>query len=106
MGLGTEPGKLMPRVPLRHGEGSKDHLTSFEGLANAVTPRLIPLYAIGVFTGFTISQTGLVRHWHSQRTPRWLLHAALNGTGAILTATATAVFAPARRAVPPRRQPR
>lgn len=33
MGLGTEPGKVMPRVPLRHGEGSKDHLTSFEGLA-------------------------------------------------------------------------
>ena len=59
---------------------------------NAVTARLIPLYAIGVFTGFTISQTGLVRHWHSQRTPRWLLHAALNGVGAILTATATAVF--------------
>ena len=41
-------------------------------------------YAIGVFTGFTISQAGLVR--------RWQLHAALNGTGAILTATATAVF--------------
>jgi Amino acid permease len=60
---------------------------------NAVTTRLIPLYAIGVFTGFTISQTGLVRHWLSQRTPRWLLHAALNGAGAILTATATAVFA-------------
>ena len=49
---------------------------------DADTARLIPLYAIGVFTGFTISQTGLVRHWHSQRTPRWLLRAALNGTGA------------------------
>ena len=49
---------------------------------NADTARLIPLYAIGVFTGFTISQTGLVRHWHSQRTPRWLLRAAVNGTGA------------------------
>ena len=59
---------------------------------NADTARLIPLYAIGVFTGFTISQTGLVRHWHSQRTPRWLLRAALNGTGAVLTATATVVF--------------
>jgi len=97
-------------VPLRHGEGNKDHLTSFGGLAalsldalavlaavlliavNAETARLIPLYAIGAFTGFTISQTGLVRHWYSQRTPRWLLHAALNGAGAILTATATAVF--------------
>jgi len=59
---------------------------------NAVTARLIPLYAIGVFIGFTISQTGLVRHWHSQRPPRWMLRAALNGTGAVLTATAAAVF--------------
>jgi amino acid transporter len=59
---------------------------------NAETARLIPLYAIGVFTGFTISQAGMVRHWHGQRTPRWQLRAALNGTGAVLTATATAVF--------------
>jgi hypothetical protein len=59
---------------------------------NAVTARLIPLYAIGVFTGFTISQTGLVRHWHSLRTPRWMLHAALNGVGATLTAIAAVVF--------------
>src|SRR5579859_7200334 len=55
---------------------------------NAETARLIPLYAIGVFIGFTISQTGLVRHWHGQRSPRWRLRAALNGTGAVLTATA------------------
>ena len=33
MGLGTARGKAMPRVPLRPGEGNKDHLTSFEGLA-------------------------------------------------------------------------
>jgi amino acid transporter len=59
---------------------------------NAVTVRLIPLYAIGVFTGFTISQTGLVRHWHSQRARHWMPRAALNGIGAILTATATVVF--------------
>jgi Amino acid permease len=59
---------------------------------NAVTSKLIPLYAIGVFTGFTISQTGLVRHWRSQRPPRWTLRAALNGTGAVLTATATVVL--------------
>jgi hypothetical protein len=61
-------------------------------VVNAATARLIPLYAIGVFTGFTISQTGLVRHWYDQRSPRWLLRAALNGIGAVLTATATAVF--------------
>jgi amino acid transporter len=59
---------------------------------NATTARLIPLYAIGVFIGFTISQTGMVRHWHGQRSPRWWLRAGLNGTGAVLTATATAVF--------------
>src|SRR5580704_9243836 len=59
---------------------------------NATTARLIPLYAIGVFIGFTISQTGMVRHWYGQRSPRWWLRAALNGTGAVLTATATAVF--------------
>jgi hypothetical protein len=59
---------------------------------NAVTARLIPLYAIGVFIGFTISQTGLVRHWHGLRPPGWMLRAALNGTGAVLTATATVVF--------------
>src|SRR6202451_812732 len=58
----------------------------------ATTARLIPLYAIGVFIGFTISQTGMVRHWHGQRSPHWRLRAALNGTGAVLTATAAAVF--------------
>jgi len=61
-------------------------------VVNADTARLIPLYAIGVFIGFTISQTGMVRHWHGQRSPHWRLRAALNGTGAILTATAAAVF--------------
>ncbi len=59
---------------------------------NAVTGRLIPLYAIGVFIGFTISQTGLVRHWYGRRSPRWMLRAAVNGAGAVLTATAAAVF--------------
>ncbi|MCW2638269.1 MAG: amino acid permease [Dactylosporangium sp.] len=59
---------------------------------NAVTERLIPLYAIGVFIGFTISQSGLVRHWYGRRSPRWAVRAALNGTGAVLTATAAAVF--------------
>jgi amino acid transporter len=56
------------------------------------THRLIPLFAIGVFLGFTISQTGLVRHWARTRTPGWLLRASLNGFGAVLTGTATGVF--------------
>src|ERR1700722_3449664 len=63
---------------------------------NAVTARLIPLYAIGVFTGFTISQTGLVHHWHGLRSPGWVLRAALNGIGALLTAVAAVVFVAAK----------
>jgi amino acid transporter len=59
---------------------------------NADTNRLLPLFAIGVFIGFTISQTGLVRHWHSQRSPGWLGRAVLNATGAVLTAAAAIVF--------------
>src|SRR5215467_3435097 len=53
---------------------------------------LIPLFAIGVFTGFTLSQSGLVVHWWRTRPPRWEFRAALNGLGATVTAIATAVF--------------
>ena len=59
---------------------------------DAATDRLIPLYAIGVFTGFTVSQTGLVRHWHRERPPGWRRRAALNGFGAVLTLVAALVF--------------
>jgi amino acid transporter len=56
------------------------------------TLTLIPLFAIGVFTGFTLSQAGLVVHWWRARPPRWRHRAAINGLGAIVTAVATAVF--------------
>ncbi|MDR0342996.1 MAG: APC family permease, partial [Nocardiopsaceae bacterium] len=59
---------------------------------NGNTLRLIPLFAIGVFTGFTLSQTGLVVHWRQTRPPRWRHRAILNGTGAIITAVATVIF--------------
>jgi hypothetical protein len=52
----------------------------------------MPLYAIGVFTGFTLSQIGLVRHWHQQKPRRWWARAGLNGTGAAMTAVATVIF--------------
>ena len=58
---------------------------------NAETQRLIPLFTIGVFIGFTISQLGLVRHWVTDRPPNWRWRAALNGLGATLTAIAVAV---------------
>ncbi len=60
--------------------------------SGAKTASLIPLYAIGVFIGFTLSQVGLVRHWLSTRQGRWRARIALNGTGAVMTAVATVVF--------------
>ncbi|WP_222869792.1 APC family permease [Actinomadura decatromicini] len=59
---------------------------------DARTNRLLPLFAVGVFTGFTISQIGLVTHWARARPPRWAGKALLNGTGAALTAVATLVL--------------
>ena len=56
------------------------------------TLALIPLYAIGVFTGFTLSQSGLVVHWRRTRPPRWRYRASLNGLGAAATGVATVVF--------------
>jgi amino acid transporter len=60
--------------------------------SGARTTSLIPLYAIGVFIGFTISQIGLVRHWHRERPSHWRGRLALNGTGAVMTAIAGVVF--------------
>jgi hypothetical protein len=59
---------------------------------DAKTNSLIPLFTIGVFIGFTLSQVGLVRHWSKTRPPRWRLRAALNGTGAVMTTVAVFVF--------------
>jgi hypothetical protein len=55
------------------------------------THALIPLYAIGVFTAFTLSQAGMVLHWWKEHGPRWLPHAVMNGFGAIATAVVVAV---------------
>jgi amino acid transporter len=56
------------------------------------TLTLIPLFAIGVFTGFTLSQTGLVVHWRRTRPRRWQYRAIVNGTGAAVTGLATVIF--------------
>jgi amino acid transporter len=58
----------------------------------AQTNRLIPLFTIGVFVGFTISQIGLVRHWFKERPRHWRVRAALNGAGALMTGVAVVVF--------------
>jgi len=55
------------------------------------TQALVPLFAVGVFIGFTLSQVGMVRHWHSQRSSGWLYRAWINGIGAVLTFTAAVI---------------
>ena len=54
-------------------------------LFDGITDRLIPLYAIGVFMAFTLSQAGMVVHWNRHRGPGWKRHAAVNGIGALAT---------------------
>jgi amino acid transporter len=49
------------------------------------THALIPLYMIGVFVSFTLSQAGMVLHWRTLRGPGWRTSAAINGFGAIVT---------------------
>ena len=50
------------------------------------TSALIPLYAIGVFVCFTLSQAGMVRHWFKSKDRGWRRRAVLNGLGAVATA--------------------
>ena len=67
----------------------------FRGSTNA----LIPLYAIGVFMSFTLSQAGMVRHWLTERGPAWRRSALVNGIGAVVTGIVVVVFAIAKFAL-------
>ena len=52
---------------------------------------LIPLYAVGVFTGFTMSQAGMVVHHWRLKEPRWRASLAINAVGAVTTGVVLAV---------------
>lgn len=54
---------------------------------------LVPLYTIGVFLAFTLSQSGLVRRWRRLRNPGWQLSMVINTFGAIVTGTVLVVVA-------------
>lgn len=56
------------------------------------TTRLIPLYAIGVFLAFTLSQSGMVAHRLRQRGSSWGLKALISGFGATVTTAVLIVF--------------
>ncbi|HUC55518.1 MAG TPA: APC family permease [Candidatus Cybelea sp.] len=54
-------------------------------LFDGVTDKLIPLYAVGAFLAFTLSQFGMVVHWRKNRGAHWLKSAFINGLGGIVT---------------------
>ena len=62
-------------------------LTLFGG----ITDRLIPLYAVGAFLAFTLSQAGMVAHWRRKGGPRARLGMVVNGLGAVVTAATVAI---------------
>jgi len=63
-------------------------IVAFKGSVDA----LIPLYAIGVFLSFTLSQAGMVRRWITRRDSGWQFKAAVNGFGAIMTFVVMIIF--------------
>jgi len=54
-------------------------------LFQGVTDRLIPLYAVGAFLAFTLSQAGMVQHWRKKRGTHWVKNALVNGLGGFVT---------------------
>ena len=62
-------------------------------LFNGDTHALIPLYAVGVFLSFTISQAGMVKRWLVKKGPHWEKKLLVNGIGAVTTAIATLIIA-------------
>ncbi len=64
-------------------------LIAFRGLTNT----LIPLYAVGVFTSFTLSQFGMVRHHLRLHEPGWRRSTVLNAVGAVATAVVLLIVA-------------
>ena len=60
-------------------------------LFGGVTDRLIPLYAVGAFLAFTLSQTGMVVHWYKKRGPHWEKSIFVNGLGALVTGVTVVV---------------
>jgi len=60
---------------------------------NASVDALIPLYSVGVFICFTLSQAGMVVHWRKERSSGWAWRSIVNGFGALLTGVVFLVVA-------------
>ena len=94
--------KLTPRQYLNRG----DRLVFSNGIITlavlaavllvifgAEVSKLIQLYVVGVFTAFTLSQAGMVRHWLRTKEPRWQRSVAINSIGAATTGIVLVVIA-------------
>jgi amino acid transporter len=64
-------------------------IIAFGGVTNA----LIPLYAIGVFLSFTLSQAGMVLHHRKEQEPGWKRNLVINATGSVATAITSVIIA-------------
>jgi hypothetical protein len=62
-------------------------------ITEAKVDTLIPLYAIGVFLGFTFSQAGMAKHHLRQRQPGWRTGLLINGSGAVLSGAVDLIIA-------------
>ncbi|MDF2945493.1 MAG: amino acid permease family protein [Bacillales bacterium] len=93
--------KFMPRMYLMRGDrlgysngiitlglGSIILIIAFEGH----TENLIPLYAVGVFIPFTLSQTGMIIKWIREKPKGWMLKLTANLIGAIITFIVLTIF--------------
>ncbi len=57
------------------------------------THSLVPLFAVGAFLAFTLSQSGMVKHWLRERGPNWQIKAAANLAGAVATGATLVIVA-------------
>ena len=78
---------------LERDHRTRDRLDLLVILFRADVHKLIPLYAIGVFTSFTLSQAGMAKRHLRLREPGWRHGLAINGLGAVTTAVVTVVIA-------------
>ena len=97
-----DPGRRRPHAPPVRPRGDRlaysYGIVALASLAAGLivifrgeTHLLIPLYAVGVFIDFTISQTGMIRHWLRERSPGWRKRLPINAFGAALTATVAVI---------------
>jgi len=94
--------RFLPRQFMNQGDrlAFSNGIVALSGVAGLLivifrgdTHALIPLYMIGVFVSFTLSQSGMVLKWKREATRGWQGHAAFNAVGALLSAVVLVVVA-------------